>query len=337
MALVKANWSRGLTDPLYVETGSDSAFWFSPDAEALSAAEGILSGAECSIYSTTFGSKKIEEYRAKYRLTREIYASFADSSTSPSMFECLQGFDVRNFTLANYSDYISSIDKTKLPGILMDTPVDSLEDLTDREHELFDSYLGAATYLAHTQDIVDSVFSLADELRTVVFYEVLDKYKSKIEEARSDTVNCLATMSPLEYSDKLLHKKMWRRGPYSFFAFSPTVFSRYRAVRYFGARQFLFFAIQDAVYDNEFILIKLKSLADDTRFRIISLLKEKGGLQGSKIVEATGLSASTVSHHMKNLREAGLVHEETDGATKYYSLPTDITQTITDALKEFLP
>jgi len=337
MVLVNANWSRGLAAPVYVETGSDSAFWFSPDAEALSAAEGILSGAECSIYSTVFGSKKIDEYKAKYRLTKEIYASFTDNSISPSMFECLQGFDVRDFTLTNYNDHILSIDKSKLPGILLDTSVNSLEDLTDREHELFDSYLGAATYLTHVQEIVDSVFSLADELRTDMFYEALDKYKIKIEEACSDTINYLAKNSPLEYSDKLLRKKMWRRGPYSFFAFAPTVFSRYRAVRFFGARQFLFFAVQDVVYDNEFTLKKLKSLADDTRFRIISLLKEKGGLQGSKIVETTGLSASTVSHHMKNLREAGLVNEETDGVAKYYSLPTDITQTLLDALREFLP
>jgi DNA-binding transcriptional ArsR family regulator len=337
MAQIKASWSRDLTASLYTKMGSDCAFWFSPDAEALNAAEGILNGAECSIYVTTFGSKKIDEYKAKYRLTKEIYASFTDSSTSPSIFECLQGFDVRSFTLASYKDYISSIDKAKLPGILLDIPVKSLEDLTDREHELFDSYLGAAAYLTHVQDIIDSIFSLADELRTDGFYEVLDKYRSKIEEACSDTTKYLATISPLEYSDMLLRKKIRRRGPYSFFTFSPTVFSRYRAVRYFGIKQFLFFTLQDAVYDNECTLIKIKSLADDTRFRIISLLKEKGGLQGSKIVEATGLSPSTVSHHMKNLREAGLVHEEADGATKYYSLPTDITQKIIDALQEFLP
>ena len=336
MPRIKTNWSQGLTSPIYIKTGKDSAFWFSPDVEALSAAEGILSGAELSLYSATFGSAKIEEYKAKHRLAVEIYASFSGNKTSPSIFECLQGYDVRNFSLSDFRNHIASINKAKLPGVLLDMTINSLEDLAGKEHEMFNSYLGASAYLAHAHDLVESVFSLAEELQVKSFYSILDKYKSRIEEAQSNTIKSLTEISPLEYSDKLLNKKMWRRGPYSFFVFSPTVFFRYRAVRYFGTEQFLFFTIQDAVYDNEFMLKKLKSLADDTRFRIIALLKDKGGLQGSEIVDATGLSASTVSHHMKNLREAGLVHEETDGATKYYSLPTDITQTIIDAFKEFL-
>jgi len=334
---VKFEWSRNITSPLYVEIGSDSAFWFSPEAEALSAAEGILSGADISIYSTTFGSAKIDEYKAKYRLACEIYASFAENAGSPSIFECLQEFDTREFSLSHYHDFILSIDSAELPGILLDLPVNSLDDLAGRESELFNSFLGAATFFTHTQKLVDSVFSLADELRTDAFYKTLDNYKLKIEEAQANAEKELAVMSPLDYSDKLLRKNMRRRGPYKFFTFSPTVFSRYRAVRYFGAQQFLFFAVKDVVYDNEFMLKKLKALADDTRFRIVVLLKEKGGLQGSDIIDATGLSASTVSHHMKTLREAGLVHEEAEGTTKFYSLPTDVTETLIEAMRVVLP
>jgi len=337
MARVKSEWSKSLTSPLYVEIGSDSAFWFSPEAEALSAAEGILSGADVSIYSATFGSAKIDEYRAKYRLTCEIYASFIGNTVMPGMFECLQEFDVREFSLSRYHEFILSIDSAVLPGILLDLPVNSLDELAGRESELFNSYLGATTFFSHTQKLVDSVFSLAEELRTEAFYKALDNYRVKIEEARADAGHDLAVMSPLEYSDKLLRKNMRRRGPYNFYTFSPTVFSRYRAVRYFGTQQFLFFAVKDVVYDNEFMLKKLKALADDTRFRIVILLKEQGGLQGSEIVDATGLSASTVSHHMKILREAGLVHEEAEGTTKFYSLPTDVTETLVEAMKVVLP
>ena len=337
MAKAKTSWSRGLSVPLYVKTGDDSAFWFSPDAEVLSAAEGILSGSESGLFAVVFNKTKLDEYRAKYRLSFEIFASFTTGSMLPNVFECLQGFDICNFSLKIFHDHIKTIDKTELPGILLDIPVNGLDDLTCKDREIFSNYLGAATYLAHAGDLVDCIFSLAEELRTDAFYEMLDKYKSKIDEALADTVNELDASSPLEYSDKLLRKNMRRRGPYDFYAFAPTVFSRYRAVRYIGAEQFMFFTVQDAVYDNEQTLRKLKSLADDTRFRIVSLLKEKGGLGGSEIVDATGLSASTVSHHMKNLREAGLVHEETDGTAKYYSLPTDITQSLVDALKEFLP
>ena len=114
-------------------------------------------------------------------------------------------------------------------------------------------------------------------------------------------------MTPLEYSDRLLRKSMQRRGPYSYFTFSPTVFSR-RTIRYMKNEQFLFFTVRDAVYDNEQTLSQLKALADDTRFRIVSLLKERGVQQGSDIAREMDITPPTVSHHMKILREAGFVN-----------------------------
>jgi len=50
-----------------------------------------------------------------------------------------------------------------------------------------------------------------------------------------------------------------------------------------------------------------------------------------------GLKPSTVSHHIKILRDAGLIKEETDGATKLYTLPQNISREISEALKELLP
>jgi len=337
VAKTTPGWSFDLDRPTYISTGSDSAFWFSADAEALLAAEGILSSAPFNLYKAVFGEEGTERYRRKYRLASEIYASFSDGVELPSLFECLQGFDVRDFTLASFRDHIIAIDKGTLPGALLDKQVSCLDDLSESEQEIFSSYLGASAFFSNTQEFVDSIFSLAEELRTNAFYNTLDRYRKRIDDAQKSAEEALSVMTPLEYSDMLLRKNMKRRGPYSFYAFAPTVFFRYRAARYIGTEQYLFFAIQDVVYDNEHMLRQLKALADDTRFRIVALLKERGGLQGSDIAYITGLSASTISHHMKVLREAGLMHEETDGATKSYSLPTNITQAVTEALAEFLP
>ena len=337
MAKAKSGWSFDLDRPIYETTGSDSAFWFSPDAEALFAAEGILSTASFSLYKAVFGDDGTESYRRKYRLASEIYASFSDRTVLPGVFECLQGFDVRDFTLASFRNHIIAIDKEKLPGTLLDKQACRMDDLSGSEQGIFNSYLGASAFFSYTREFVESIFALAEELRTNAFYNTLDRYRRRIEDAHKSAREALSVMTPLEYSDVLMRKNMWRRGPYSFHAFAPTVFFSRRAVRYFVTEQYLFFAIQDAVYDNEHILRQLKALADDTRFRILALLKERGGLQGSDIAHITGLSASTVSHHMKVLREAGLMHEEADGATKFYSLPTNITQAITDALAGFLP
>ena len=332
-----SGWSRELRRPLYSETGADSAFWFSVDAEALFAAEGILGASPFSLYRAVYGGEHTERLLQKYRIAREIRASFIEESITPCMFECLQGFDVREFSLSSYRDHVMSIDKKALPGILLDTPADSLDDLVGRERELFNSYLGASAYFSNAQDYAGAIFEMAEQLKTNAFYSTLDRYGRKIEEAQKNAIEALAVSTPLEYSDYLLRKNMWRRGPYSFFAFAPTVFSWYRGVRFIGSEQFLFYAVQDAVYDNEHMLRQLKALADDTRFRIVALLKERGGLQGSDIAHITGLSASTVSHHMRILREAGLMHEEADGATKFYSLPTNMAKEVSEALSKFLP
>ena len=336
MAKDKIGWSRSLDCPIYAGTGNDSAFWFSPDVEALFAAEGILGANTFSLYRTVFGDEKIESLHLKYRMISELRSSFTLRAGSPSIFECLQGFDVRGFSLAAFRNHVLSIDKAKLPGILLDMPVNSIEDLIQNDQELLSSYMGAAVYFNCAQEFAEGIFALAEEIRTDAFYSTLDRYKRNIEEALNISTAALSAMTPQEYSDKLMHNNMWRRGPYSFFAFAPTVFCSTRAVRYIGDEQFLFFAIEDAIYDNELILRQLKALADDTRFRIVALLKERGNLKGSDIAHMLRLSASTVSHHVRVLREAGLMHEEVDGATKFYSLPANMAQEVTDALKEFL-
>ena len=334
MAQGKTSWSRNLTCPIYTKLGNNSAFCFSPDEELLFAAEGILGPAPYSVYAAVYGSEAVEHYRRKYRLASEINATCADKFYTPSIFEFLQGFDVRGFTLSGFEDYALAADERKLPEILLDTPLGSTGDV--EKQGVFNSYLGAAMFFSNTREYVREIFALAGELRSDRFYNTLDRYEKKIMDAQEETENHLKTMAPLEVSDLLLRKTMYRRGPYSFYTFSPTVFSRFQAARYMREEQFLFYTIRDGVYDNERTLSQLKALADDTRFRIITLLKERGILQGSDIARAMALTPPTVSHHMKLLREAGLVNEEADGNTKFYSLPTDLADTVTESLRKFL-
>jgi len=66
----------------------------------------------------------------------------------------------------------------------------------------------------------------------------------------------------------------------------------------------------------------LKALADRHRLRIVNLLLRAGG-EPVCVCEAQdllGLSQGTVSHHLKQLVEAGLVERETRGTYSYFSL-----------------
>lgn len=66
----------------------------------------------------------------------------------------------------------------------------------------------------------------------------------------------------------------------------------------------------------------LKALADRHRLRIVNLLLRAGGepVCLCEMQPQLGLSQATVSHHLKQLLEAGLVRREARGTYSYFSL-----------------
>ncbi|MCA9182675.1 MAG: winged helix-turn-helix transcriptional regulator [Planctomycetales bacterium] len=63
----------------------------------------------------------------------------------------------------------------------------------------------------------------------------------------------------------------------------------------------------------------LKLLADETRLAVVRQLME-GPKHVGEINEALGLEQSLLSHHLKTLRDAGLVTSRRDGKAVLYSL-----------------
>jgi ArsR family transcriptional regulator, arsenate/arsenite/antimonite-responsive transcriptional repressor len=76
--------------------------------------------------------------------------------------------------------------------------------------------------------------------------------------------------------------------------------------------------------DEQFALIS-KALADSKRFE---MLQRIGASQKaptcSCVCEWTGLAPATVSHHLKELEAAGLVHMERSGKFAYLTLRRDV-------------
>lgn len=80
--------------------------------------------------------------------------------------------------------------------------------------------------------------------------------------------------------------------------------------------------------DAETLARMFKALGDPTRVKLISLIA--AGASGEACVcdltEPVGLSQPTVSHHMKQLVEAGLVTREQRGKWAYFSVvPSALT------------
>jgi DNA-binding transcriptional ArsR family regulator len=60
-----------------------------------------------------------------------------------------------------------------------------------------------------------------------------------------------------------------------------------------------------------------KALGDPNRVRIVELLAARGETGGSDIAEAVGMSLALLSHHLKILADAGVIHTRKEGQTRF--------------------
>jgi ArsR family transcriptional regulator len=68
------------------------------------------------------------------------------------------------------------------------------------------------------------------------------------------------------------------------------------------------------------IALRLKALADPVRVRLMSLIlaNAEAGACTCDLAPAVGVSEATASHHLKQLREAGLVQGSRQGTNVFY-------------------
>ncbi len=90
-----------------------------------------------------------------------------------------------------------------------------------------------------------------------------------------------------------------------------------------------------AVDDAERIARIFKALGDPTRVRLLSLIAASEGGEACicDLTEPVGLSQPTVSHHMKQLVDAGLVTREQRGKWAYFAVVEDALRNAAAALR----
>ena len=84
-------------------------------------------------------------------------------------------------------------------------------------------------------------------------------------------------------------------------------------------------------YELDEYAVIFKALGDETRLRILTMLT-KGRTCACKILEAFRFTQPTLSYHMKQLTDSGLVDAEKDGKWVYYSINCKRI----DLLREFI-
>ncbi|MBP8594009.1 MAG: winged helix-turn-helix transcriptional regulator [Ruminococcus sp.] len=76
------------------------------------------------------------------------------------------------------------------------------------------------------------------------------------------------------------------------------------------------------------------ALADPTRRQILTMLRD-GDMTAGEIADRFDISAATISHHLKILREAGLLLSEKEKQTITYSLNLTVFQDIMKSMAAF--
>ncbi len=89
--------------------------------------------------------------------------------------------------------------------------------------------------------------------------------------------------------------------------------------------------------DEQRLAQMLKALGNPVRFQILQILAEKQVCITGEIVDFTNLAQSTVSQHLKVLREAGLISGEIEGPATCYCLNASGILWLKEQIGDWLP
>ena len=89
--------------------------------------------------------------------------------------------------------------------------------------------------------------------------------------------------------------------------------------------------------DQKRLARMLKALGNPIRFQIVEYLASSQTCITNDIVRLLPLAQSTVSQHLKVLREAGLIKGEIEGPATCYCIDTDGIQWLKDQIGNWMP
>ncbi len=90
-------------------------------------------------------------------------------------------------------------------------------------------------------------------------------------------------------------------------------------------------------FEFERLAAMLKALGNPIRFQIMQTLAENRKCMTCEIVQTTPLAQSTVSQHLKVLREAGLIRGEIEGPATCYCIDPAGVRWLKDQIEGWLP
>ncbi len=86
---------------------------------------------------------------------------------------------------------------------------------------------------------------------------------------------------------------------------------------------------------DDFIKKAMAAVADPYRMQILEEILSKGCIRCSDVVDMTGLSQPTCSHHIKLLADISLIECRKEGRNNYFTLNKENFRKLSEYLKKF--
>ena len=146
--------------------------------------------------------------------------------------------------------------------------------------------------------------------------------------------------NPLDFSQEFYGKKFKRVYDFKDYLFIPSYFLRANKMRFFNFNtQIIIFSMDNdnlkRLETGDRISNVLKVVSDRTRLEILRELTSGPGY-GKTLAEKQGLTTSTISHHMDQLKEVGLVTEERIKNIKCFNVNKKEVEKVLKEFKEYL-
>lgn len=182
-----------------------------------------------------------------------------------------------------------------------------------------------------TSQLIDIFRALNLEVLTLL--DSSELYKESLSRVSAD----LKAKLPLEVAQGIMGKKFKRVYDFTTYYFVPSYFFIDKPMRTFNSKtQIVIYPIQEVnQYDKRALANALRIIGDNTRLEIIEKLSKRP-MFGKELAHELNLGTSTVSHHLEQLRSIGLIHEEREKNTKYFSINQVEFNKLCDALKNFI-
>lgn len=313
----------------------DAILYYNTEIEQLMVAIQILCGRDSEMLQEVYTKEEIESWQRRYTFLFEVFSDISPNVMMGVLDVYLKSAEIEDFSLELLKEILCKEREGALVSCMLegedeletirlaqtDGGLRKLYDIEENQRS-FASFLAMRALYRNTDELFEELVDFARALKTAKFIEETQLAEQEAERECEVLKERLASNAdPLAVSEAIMRKTFYHRGPYEKYVFIPTRFGVFRTVRYYDSpNQVLIYRPGKIGMDKAVLLGQLKAIADETRIDIIKLLNRRGPMCGKDIAEAFSLAPSTVSHHMEQLRNAGVLHEEPDKKSRYYSV-----------------